>query len=114
VSHFATPLGAVPDPRVMDWRDVLTRFHRQSVSSVLLPMVRRLAPGTRILLVTPLGMAETPNYFKLINKASVQWSTVLAFDPSLKRLKSTDVKSNVAGVAVRAVLYVVRTPRAGG
>jgi mannosyltransferase len=113
-AHYATPLGAVPDPRVMDWRDVLKRFHHHSVSSVLMPMVRRLTPGTRILLVTPLGMAETPTYFKLINKASVQWSTVLAFDRSLRRLKSTDVKSKVAGVAVRAVLYEVRTPRAAG
>jgi mannosyltransferase len=114
VSHFVTPLGGVPDPRVMDWRDALKRFHRHSVGSVLMPAVRRLASGTRILLVTPLRMLDEPTYFKLINRASVQWSTALAYDPKLKRLKATDVKANVAGVAVRAVLYVVRAPRAAG
>jgi hypothetical protein len=110
VTRFATPLGAVPDPRVMDWRDALARFHRHSVSTVLMPMVRRLTPGTRVLLITPLGMAKTPVYFKLINRASVQWSTALAYDPKLKRLKVTDVKAYATGVAVRAVLYEVRAP----
>jgi hypothetical protein len=78
----------------------------------LMPMVRRLAPGTRILLVTPLGMAQTPKYFKLINQASVAWSTALAFDPALKRLKVSDEKAYSTGVAVRAVLYEVRPHRA--
>ncbi|MBV9194579.1 MAG: glycosyltransferase family 39 protein [Solirubrobacterales bacterium] len=108
VSRFATPLGLVPDPRVMDWRDALRRFHRNSVRSVLLPAVRSLPPGTRVLLVTPLGMASKPLYMKLINRASVQWSTALAYDPALKRVKVTDAMANVAGVAVRAVLYEVR------
>lgn len=110
--RYVTPLGTVKDPRVMDWRDALKRFHHHSVSTLLMPMVRRLAPGTRILLVTPLGMAQTPKYFKLINQASVAWSTALAFDPALKRLKVSDEKAYSTGVAVRAVLYEVRPHRA--
>lgn len=114
VTHFATPLGAVRDPRVMDWRDALKRFHRHSVSTVLTPIVRSLAPGTRILLITPLGMPKVPLYMKLINRASVQWSTALAYDPRLKRLTVTDAKAFAAGVAVRAVLYEVRPHRTAG
>jgi hypothetical protein len=111
VKRFLTPLGAVPDPRVMDWRDALKRFHHRSVSTLLMPVVRGLAPGTRILLVTPLGMENTPHYFALINRASVAWSTALAFDPALKRLKASDQKAYSTGVAVRAVLYEVRPHR---
>jgi hypothetical protein len=110
--RYVTPLGAVPDPRIMDWRDALKRFHRHSVKTVLMPIVRSLAPGTRILLVTPLGMPMTPLYMTLINRASAQWSTALAYDPSLKRVKTSDAKASVAGVAVRAVLYEVRPHRA--
>ena len=109
--RFVTPLGAVSDPRVMDWRNALARFHHHSVSSVLMPAVRSLPPGSRVLLVTPLGMLDQPLYMKLINRASVQWSTALAYDPALKRIKVADDKAYVAGVAVRAVLYAVRTPR---
>jgi mannosyltransferase len=112
VSRFATPLGAVRDPRVMDWRDAMQRFHRDSTRSVLMPMVHKLTPGTRILLITPLGMPKVPLYLKLINRASVKWSTALAYDPALMRLKTTDEMAYVAGVAVRAVLYEVRTHRA--
>lgn len=113
VTRFLTPLGTVPDPRVMDWRDALKRFHHHSVSSLLMPLVQQLGPGARILLVTPLGMAKTPKYFKLINQASVSWSTALAFDRALKRIKVTDEKAYSSGVAVRAVLYEVRPHRVG-
>jgi hypothetical protein len=112
--RFATPLGTVADPGVMDWRDALKRFHRHSTSSVLRPLVRALRPGTRILLVTPLGMPKTPLYMALINRASVQWSTALAFDPALERLKVSDDDAYVTGVAVRAVLYEVRAHRPVG
>jgi hypothetical protein len=113
--RFVTPLGTVADPGVMDWRDVLKRFHRHSVQSVLMPIVRRLAAGTRIVLITPLGMADQPRYMALINRASVQWSTALAYDPALKRLKVSDPNAYSTGVAVRAVLYEVRLrpPRRG-
>jgi hypothetical protein len=56
-------------------------------------------------------MENTPHYFALINRASVAWSTALAFDPALKRLKASDQKAYSTGVAVRAVLYEVRPHR---
>ena len=60
VTHFATPLGAVPDPRVMDWRNALSRFEHSSVTTRLAPVVRALPAGHRVLLVVPMTFREEP------------------------------------------------------
>lgn len=51
--RYATPLGPVPDPRVMDWRDALGRLETARPEVSLAPLLDSLPPGTRILLVRP-------------------------------------------------------------
>ncbi len=109
VKHFGTPIGPVPDPHVVDWRGALAKLERSSVKTVLMPMVDRLRPGQRILLVTPTSIQKSPVYLKLIGKDGFAWSKALYDDPHLKLLEATNYKSWSAGVAVRVSLYQVET-----
>jgi mannosyltransferase len=51
--RYATPLGRVPDPRVMDWRDAMKRLDRPQAERTLGRLLRGLRPGERLLLVQP-------------------------------------------------------------
>ena len=50
---YLTPLGPAVDPRLTDWRYGLQRLRAGRADDTLLPGVDGLAPGRRILLVTP-------------------------------------------------------------
>ncbi len=105
VKRFATPLGVVADPRVVNWDDALARLKRSSVHTVLGPMINRLRPGQRVLLVVPANFPKTPLWMKLINRASQRWEYFLAHDHELKPVKSTNAKYYDAGSPVEAALY---------
>jgi hypothetical protein len=108
VKRFGTPIGPVPDPRVVDWRNALTRLRRSTVNSVLMPMVDRLKPGQRLLLVIPTLLPDTPLYLKLVDHDSNSWSRALYLDRELKLLMVTSESSNASGLPVRAALYEKR------
>jgi hypothetical protein len=108
VRHWGTPLGPVADPRVVDWRDALTRFERSSVSTVLVPMLRSLTAGERVALVTPVTIPHAPLYMRLIRRATHAWSDYLARDRALRRVGSTDADSHVTSEGLQAVVYVRR------
>ncbi len=107
VRRFATPLGAVPDPRVMDWRNALHRFQRSSVQTVLAPLIRSLAPGQRVLLVIPTTFQKSPPWMTLIHRSSKTWTGYLEHDPRLKLIKLAAPKKYSANTAVRSALFVV-------
>jgi mannosyltransferase len=51
--RYVTPLGPVADPRVMDWRDAMTRLDRPAADHQLLDVLKHLRPGERMLLIQP-------------------------------------------------------------
>ena len=51
---YVTPLGMVYDERVTDWRNGLERMRAGRPQRDLVPLLHRLGPGRRILLVTPI------------------------------------------------------------
>jgi hypothetical protein len=108
VTRFATPLGAVPDPRVVDWRNALTRFERSSVATVLAPMVRALPAGRRVLLVVPSSFQKTPMWMALIHRSSRRWLAYLRHDPRLRLIKVSGLGAHASNLPVRGWLFVVR------
>jgi hypothetical protein len=51
--RYVTPLGPVPDPRVMDWRDAMKRLDQPAAAAAFSTLLDRLRPGERLLLVQP-------------------------------------------------------------
>jgi mannosyltransferase len=105
---FATPLGQVPDPRVMDWRNALARFERSSVPRVLTPLVRGLAPGRRVLLVVPTAFQKAPRWMRLIHTSSLAWLYYLRHDRRLRLLRVAAPHAHGTNLPVRGWLFSAR------
>ena len=86
--RYATPVGPVADPRVMDWRDVLDRLQAAKPETTLEPIVAALPPGGRIFLVQPFFRAEGPwtaPWTELVRTRSEEWWLALASDHRFTR-----------------------------
>ena len=85
--RYATTLGPVADPRVMDWRDAVDRLRAAKVGNTLEPMLARVPVGSRVLFVRPLitGKWEA-TWTALVKKRSYQWARTLRTDPRFLRL----------------------------
>jgi mannosyltransferase len=108
IAHFGTPLGPVPDPRIMDWRNALAKFEHSSVRTVLAPMIRSLSPGERVLLVIPTAFAKSPTWLKLVYRDSKSWTRYLQHDHRLRLIKTASPYQYRTSLAVKGSLYVVR------
>ncbi len=85
---YLTPLGIVPDPRMTDWRDGAARLRRGQAERTLLPVVDRLAPGDRVLLVTPVVGRRRPQgpWSRTVRVRTREWRAALRGDPRLRSL----------------------------
>ena len=108
VTHFGTPLGRVPDPRVMDWRNALARFEHSSIAAVLAPMVDSLTAGRRVMLVIPTSYQKTPEWMHLIRHDSHTWYHWLRRDPRLRLLMVSAKGEYHTNLGVEAILFSVR------
>ncbi len=51
--RYATPMGVVADPQVVDWRHALARMQASNPTTGLDPLVGALATGAQVVLVCP-------------------------------------------------------------
>jgi hypothetical protein len=109
ITHFGTPLGPVPDPRVVDWRNALEKFEGSRRHAVLGPMIRSLTPGQRVLLVVPTSFTKEPRWMDLIYLDSKSWKSYLERDSRLRLIMSEAPHYWSANVGVRGYLFTVRS-----
>ena len=85
--RYATPMGPVENPRVMDWRDSQDRLEDATTGRNLDPLLATLPPHGRVLLVHPVTTSvddwDAP-WTELVRRRSAQWGAALATDPRLK------------------------------
>jgi hypothetical protein len=107
---YVSPLGTAPDPRVMDWRDAVDRLRAAHVSADLLPMLDRLAPGRRLLVVSPVLRYSTwrAPWTRLVKRKSKQWNRAIAAYPGLRRIRGLRPHDASRLSTVRATLFVKR------
>jgi mannosyltransferase len=74
--RYLTPLGAPADPSLTDWRDALPRLRRASAERVLLPRLRTLEPGRRVVLVMPVTDARSP-WARAVRRRTREWRAAL-------------------------------------
>jgi len=109
--RYASTLGAVSDPRYMNWVDALKRMQHTDPEATLRPLVASLKPGQRLLFVRPL--TEGANNWKaswtqLVRRRSAQWGALLQSDPNLKPIAvAPHTYRGSCCVADSAVLYQV-------
>jgi mannosyltransferase len=106
---YLTPMGRVEDPRQTDWRDGLARLRSGRAERRLLPELRALEPGRRLLLVTPIPpkrLSQAP-WSRAVRVRTREWRAAIEAYPRLHRIGGVlTFPSNKN--TVRAELYEVR------
>ena len=109
--RYASTLGAVSDPRYMNWVYALKRLRNANPQATLAPLLASLKPGQRLLFVRPLTEGAKnwqASWTQLVRRRSAQWGAILATDPSLKPIAwAPHTYRGACCVADSAVLYQV-------
>ena len=111
---YATPIGHVGDPSVMDWRDALPRLRAAHPNKTLLPLLDRLPVGRQVVLVRPIVRdpdQDVAPWIATIRQKSIEWGRALGRDDRFRREDAVprSVLDRVASIEVRAVVYVKET-----
>jgi hypothetical protein len=107
--RYATPLGPVKDPAVMDWTDSQDRLKKATVRTNLEPLLAKLPRSGRVLLVEPVTERvddwDAP-WTQLVRRRSAQWAYAVATDPRFKQVGVVPPNYRRATrIGVRGVLY---------
>ncbi len=84
--RYATPIGAVADPEVVDWRDGLARMEAATPAVGLAHLVEALPSGHRVLLACPRIATTTDDleWEQLMDHNCQSWRAALDQDPGMK------------------------------
>jgi mannosyltransferase len=106
--RYATPLGPVADPGVMDWRNALPRLERSPSEHALAPLLDSLPAGARVLLVAPAvgdgGRWRAP-WTRLVVLRSEESEAVLGSDRRFRPLERVAPAADTSRTSVRLTLY---------
>jgi mannosyltransferase len=102
--RFVTPLGAVPDPGVMDWRDAMPRLRAARFARVLGTRLRRLSPGTRVLLIQPRFSHPDSPWTLRIRDIARRWGRALRRSPLLRPVRFVRPRHGSSRSTVSATL----------
>jgi mannosyltransferase len=109
---YLTPLGVPADPSMVDWRDALPRLRAGRAASTLLPRLRALPVGARVLLVTPVGRSSGAPWSRAVRARTRGWRAAVRADTRLRFVVQTGrPQPRAFRSAVRAELYEVRARR---
>jgi mannosyltransferase len=112
---YLTPLGTPADPAMLDWRDALPRLRAGRASSTLLPRLRALPAGARVLLVTPVAGSSRAPWARAVRARTRGWRAAVRADPRLRFVVQTGRPDPGSfRSAVRTELYEVRSAERGG
>ncbi len=81
--RYATPMGVVADPQVVDWRHALARMQASNPTTGLDPLVDALATGAQVVLVCPGPSPDDLLWFRLMDLRCETWRQELGADPKV-------------------------------
>jgi hypothetical protein len=114
--RWASTLGPVRDPTMMDWRNALERLREAKPRKTARPLVRSLKVGQHLVLVMPILQTGSWNapWTKLVRRRAVRWEAMLDRDSRLVRIFATpDLSARWLPRGVQAIMYR-RVPRGVG
>jgi mannosyltransferase len=106
--QYATTLGRVTDPGVMDWRDALPRLRAANVTNTMEPLLDTVPVGGHVLLVRPVIRSDASwgaPWTKLVRRRSAQWARSLAADERFGRVDVEPYRFGDVIDGVRGTLY---------
>jgi hypothetical protein len=106
--RWASTLGFVRDPTVMDWRDALDRLRAAKPKATEDAMVRAVRPGQRLVFVRPVLRTAgwRAPWTKLVRRRAIQWQTRLDRDRRLLRIfAAPPLRGRRLPRGVRIILY---------
>jgi hypothetical protein len=113
--RYATQLGPVADPRIMDWRDALDRIEAVTVQRNLEPVLATVRPGQHLVVVSPLFRdyrAWQAPWTSEVYDTSQLWTRTIAADPRFREVSavaSDEVRLELNfWKPLQAVVYVRR------
>jgi mannosyltransferase len=112
--QYATTLGRVTDPGVMDWRGALARLKASNVDNTLEPLLDTVPVGGHVLIVRPVIRTDASwraPWTSLVRKRSAQWARALATD---ERFGRVDVEPFTYGDVIDGVRGTLYTKIADG
>jgi mannosyltransferase len=87
--RYATQLGLVTDPRIMDWRDALERIEAVTVRRDLPPVLATVKPGQHLVVVSPVFRDyrswQAP-WTREVYDTSQLWTRTIAADPRFREV----------------------------
>ncbi|HEU4977344.1 MAG TPA: glycosyltransferase family 39 protein [Solirubrobacteraceae bacterium] len=107
--RYATPLGWVPDTGVMDWRDAMKRLNAAQYEEALVPIVRAMRPGQRLLLVQPHFSSPDAPWTRRIHHIAHTWGHALRNSSLLTELESVSPLHGSSRSTIAGILYVRTT-----
>ena len=107
--RYATPMGPVDNPKVMDWTDSQNRLESATPARNLDPLLANLRPHGRVLLVHPVTTRiddwDAP-WTALVRRRSAQWGESLARNAGFKRIGAVPrFYRRATRIGIRGVLY---------
>jgi hypothetical protein len=107
--RYATPLGSVKDPAVMDWTDAQDRLVAATPETNLDPLLARLPRGAKVFFVHPVTTQKNDwdaPWTQLVRRRSAQWGLDIGSDPRFRRLQpAPEFYRRATRIGVRGVLY---------
>jgi mannosyltransferase len=88
--RYVTPTGPVPDPRVVDWRDLVQRLQRSNPCRTVAPAIAALPPGAHVLVTNPyrhLGASGTA-WARTVNAQVAAVNELVLRDPGVSEVQS--------------------------
>jgi hypothetical protein len=111
--RWATSMGPVRDPGVMDWRDALDRLQDARPKATLRALLRTTKPDATVVLMQPILRTARwgAPWTDLVRKRTLQWEKAMNSSPQLVRIgQMPHLSHQHLPRGVRAVLYRVKSP----
>ena len=106
--RYATPLGPVANPEVMDWRNALARLESAAPEQALAPLLDGLPAGSRLLLVSPElgdgGRWQAP-WTRLVAARSGEWAAALDADGRFRQMHGALPGALTSRTSIRLTLF---------
>jgi hypothetical protein len=107
--RYATQLGAVENPEIMDWRDGLERMEDSTPERNLKPLLDSLPQSSRVLLVHPVTTQRNDwdaPWTEYVRRRSAQWGRAMETDGRFRRESAVPrFYRRATRIGVRGVLY---------